>query len=147
MVENPQDAVRGLVEFTTHPSDKPENLKMDRKDIFRTYALMVVGEKTIAQLDFEDLEVYRHFKWKLKPNKYRPIAYCIVDGQTRYLHYGVCLRAHGPRPSDDHVCDVRNGDSLDCRRSNLRWAHKDETTYKLAKRAGRDNEGAQPGNG
>lgn len=39
-----------------------------------------------------------------------------------YLHREICLRAYGQPPSDRHVADHLNGDSLDCRRENLRWA-------------------------
>lgn len=39
-----------------------------------------------------------------------------------YLHREIALRAHGEPPSPLHVADHLNGDSLDCRRENLRWA-------------------------
>lgn len=39
-----------------------------------------------------------------------------------FLHREICIRAYGPPPSDRHLADHRNGDTLDCRRENLRWA-------------------------
>lgn len=39
-----------------------------------------------------------------------------------WLHREICWRAHGAPPSERHMADHLNGDSLDCRRENLRWA-------------------------
>lgn len=41
---------------------------------------------------------------------------------TLWLHREVCRRAHGAPPGPAFVADHLNGDSLDCRRENLRWA-------------------------
>lgn len=41
---------------------------------------------------------------------------------TLYLHVEITKRALGPAPSPKHVSDHLDGDSLNCRRSNLRWA-------------------------
>lgn len=42
---------------------------------------------------------------------------------TLYLHKQVCLLEHGPPPSRRHtIGDHKDGNSLNCRRSNMRWA-------------------------
>lgn len=42
---------------------------------------------------------------------------------TLYLHKEICYRAHGLPPSKRHIIsDHENGNSLDCWRTNLRWA-------------------------
>lgn len=39
-----------------------------------------------------------------------------------WLHKEICLRAHGSAPSLFHsIADHIDGDTLNCRRSNLRW--------------------------
>lgn len=47
-----------------------------------------------------------------------------ADGvaKTIFLHREITIRAYGPPPSPLHVSDHLNGDSLDCRHVNLRWA-------------------------
>lgn len=47
-----------------------------------------------------------------------------IAGQsvTYFLHREITIRAYGPPPGPAYVSDHLNGDSLDCRRENLRWA-------------------------
>jgi hypothetical protein len=46
----------------------------------------------------------------------------IREQTTIFLHREITWRAKGPPPPDKPLSDHRNGDELDCRRQNLRWA-------------------------
>lgn len=94
-------------------------------------------------LDEEDYLWARQWKWGHTIGSGGKIAYkCKITGATKrgvntdkvyakrsvgragtvFLHREITKRAYGPPPSGAHISDHKNGDSLDCRRENLRWA-------------------------
>jgi hypothetical protein len=113
---------------------------LSRREAFRFQKpIAIVSKQRIyyAWVDAEDALWAARISWK--PHRWfpgaDPVARGVIDGARRYLHHEVLVRAKGPKPSDEHVCDFKNGDRLDCRRSNLRWSLKTETLYQLKKRA------------
>lgn len=86
-----------------------------------------------ALISDEDVEWAAQWKWSYKwaagakCNKigklYARRGITMPEVKTFWLHREVCWRAYGPPPSKKHtMADHLNGDSLDCRRENLRWA-------------------------
>ena len=62
--------------------------------------------------------------WRSASGKgYLTITLC-ADGKKprRAVHILVCAAFHGPRPSPKHQAAHGNGNLLDCREDNLRWA-------------------------
>jgi hypothetical protein len=88
----------------------------------------------VALLDDVDHEWASRHKWgfvtsKMRKNGREKFYACrtvyVPDKSfiRVYLHKEVVRRAHGDPPTPTHsIGDHRNGDSLDCRRGNLRWA-------------------------
>lgn len=86
----------------------------------------------VALLDPVDHEWALQWKWGFRTSRMRKngrekfYAARTVWAQpcfTVYLHKEVVRRSHGNPPTPAHtIGDHRNGNSLDCRRENLRWA-------------------------
>lgn len=91
------------------------------------------GGSHFAVVDEEDFIWASRWRWQAKPSKNgKKIYACRVttyEGRRMsvFLHKQICLRAHGMPPSPSHIiADHMNGNSLDIRRSNLRWATPSE---------------------
>jgi hypothetical protein len=89
----------------------------------------------IVLLDYEDYQWAIRWRWGWTTSKTGPRRRHKVyarrntgnghrDTQEwRWLHKEICEREHGPPPTLLHtIADHRDGDTLNCRRSNLRWA-------------------------
>lgn len=56
-----------------------------------------------------------------------------APSRSLYLHREIMIRTGIVQPSPDHkIVDHRNGNSLDCRRANLRWATISENNTNTA---------------
>jgi len=102
---------------------------------------------TFALVSAEDYPWASRFSWRPKPDKTGRKLYAVRSmdvgcpvGKDRagrrqvsiHLHKEVCLRAFGPPSTPRHVIgDHLDGNSLDCRRSNLRWATRSENNMNL----------------
>lgn len=87
-----------------------------------------------ALVSEEDYEWACQWKWSITPNSTGRKFYATRVTETRktghsrrqckiYLHKAVLVRTGlKPRSKKHTIGDHRNGNSLDCRRDNLRWA-------------------------
>jgi hypothetical protein len=110
----------------------------DAESPYRIYGR--IDQSLWAIVDPEDFEFFSQWKWsyasgpggKFYIMRRSGNAMKIVDGfsmrmpgkqRSIYLHREVMARTGIVQPSPKHkLVDHRNGNSLDCRRSNLRWA-------------------------
>jgi hypothetical protein len=87
-----------------------------------------------ALVDEDDYLFFSRWLWL--PRERRKKVYLarssgVYNGSGRlyvvsiYLHVEILTRAKGPPPTRTrNICDHINGNSLDCRRQNLRWVTK-----------------------
>jgi hypothetical protein len=101
---------------------------LDEADLGYRLYLDVHCEK-YALLDYVDYQWAIQWCWKIKCSRGRRKWYAIrngsIDGRSVsiYLHVQVMLRTGIARPDWPTVMvDHRDGDSMNCRRGNLRWA-------------------------
>lgn len=81
-------------------------------------------------VDDRDYEWAMQYKWfctfslKNKTKKGYAARSKVIDGKKGliWLHKEVLTRWHGPHPIGQHIGDHLDGDSLNCRLGNLRWA-------------------------
>ena len=90
----------------------------------RCYAVPV--GHSIVLVDQEDYDWFRQWRWHLKASRGGKKWYAYhprTPSGSIYLHVEVMRRTGREPPTADHVvAHHANGDSLDCRRCNLRWA-------------------------
>ena len=89
----------------------------------------------VVLLDYEDYQWAHRWLWSWTTSKQgatrRHKVYArrntgsgkLTPQYWIWLHKAICERAHGPPPTLFHtIADHRDGDTLNCRRINLRWA-------------------------
>lgn len=104
-----------------------------------TYLIAYEG-KTQHQIaiDADDLNWAMNWTWFIKRSRPKKNgsehkAYAYRTGRDErgvrtslWLHKEICKRVHGKPPRRRPIADHKNGDSLWCRRDNLRWASPKE---------------------
>lgn len=94
---------------------------------------LYMNKEVFCVVSFDDFVWASQWAWYPKPSKNGKKLYACrsarISGRyfSVYLHKEICFRATGMPPSPRHIiADHMNGNSLDCRRSNLRWATPSE---------------------
>lgn len=103
-----------------------------------THEFRIYGDDSAQTWALVDEDDYHHFvrwRWNPKPNKNGALYLRRAAGGSRrkgdprdpvytvYLHVEIMIRTGISQPSAKHaLVDHKNGNSLDCRRENLRWA-------------------------
>lgn len=105
----------------------PRHLDFDAEREWRIYA--DDRAQVYALVDREDYEHFSRWLWKPKQSRGGKLYLKRDPGRggfyrkALYLHIEIMKRASdGPPPLGCTIVDHRNGNSLDCRRRNLRWA-------------------------
>lgn len=99
------------------PPQNPRRLWLDNRATFSVV------------LDADDWEYFRQWLWAPKWNSRRKKVYgyrTIWRGSSKfseYLHVAILRRANIRKPTAHHIIGNHiNGDSLNCRKTNFRWA-------------------------
>lgn len=100
-----------------------------------------VANNLFAVVDVEDYEWALQWQWRPKPNSRGKKFYAVrsyrLGGRggrnvSVFLHKSILLRSDPiGRTARRKIADHQNGQSLDCRRSNLRWASARENNMNL----------------
>jgi hypothetical protein len=87
-------------------------------------------KSVFAVVDIDDYEWAMQWKWKAQKSQGTKVKWYLVrttrlPGRRNvkyWLHKEICTRAHGLPPSPkEQIADHEDGESLNCRRTNLRW--------------------------
>lgn len=92
---------------------------------------LVAANGATCRVDYDDWVYFNEWKWKTKRSKRSTKLYFFRTPGSRngvhrtiYLHIEIMKRKQ-MMPRRRRIVDHVNGDSLDCRRENLRWVtHK-----------------------
>jgi hypothetical protein len=79
-----------------------------------------LGQGKVAVIDDEDWPLVRRYRWWAKERHGRTYAYARIENRFSQLHRFLLGAADGQE------IDHRNGDGLDCRKENLRFATRSQ---------------------
>jgi hypothetical protein len=100
-------------------------------------------KSVFAVVDMDDYEWASQWKWKAIKSRghkekwylYRTTRLPVAQGRRNvkyWLHKEICTRANGLPPTEKHkIADHEDGESLNMRRGNLRWATTSENNKNL----------------